>query len=645
MALAAWLRLGWPGIVEFKRDEANVSILALDLAHDQNFPLLGIDSSVGIRNAPVNIYIMALPYLLSSDPILATSFVAMLNVIAVGLLYLFARRYYGVPAAIIVTLLYAASPWAVIFARKIWAQDLLPVFVVLTIGTGTFGLIEGKRWAQWLHLPLLSITGQIHYGAFVLIPVTLWLMAVGIRTKRIGRAFLGGLVLAVLLSVPYAVGLSHAGLLNISRVQQIMASNPTKPKVLTISGDAIHDAALMIAGTEIHSLAGLNEYQQYLDSVPAAYPILNILAWLVLIAAVWLVIRAIRYRDARSPLDLVAVLWLVITPLAFSLTWTALYIHYFIAMLPGAFLVVGIAVIDLWCALEPRHMLRRLLSIGGSIAVIGTTGLQSWLLIALLLFVNGHDTPGGFGTPLGYLTPLRQTILEKHPASVLANLDGQYLGFHEDATVWRALLYDVPSVRFLDGNTEVYPPQPALYLSRRCSGAAGDVYLRPPGEGCYATGQRAQANFDASQYSPINATPVTPSTTFSNGAHLIAYHWQPLFFRGQPTCFALVWVIEANPEPADYNFAVHFITSSGQEIAFADGLSWRGSYWQKGDIVVRTFCLPLNQDISAIRGVHLGMYRFVNGDSTQFHNMDLVNASGGAVGQTVTVLFPQTMIF
>src|SRR5437016_3369341 len=83
LILAAFLRLGAPGVVEFKRDEANLSYLSLDMVHGRQFPLLGIDSSVGIRNAPVNVYIMALPYLFTSDPILPTQFVGLLNVIGV----------------------------------------------------------------------------------------------------------------------------------------------------------------------------------------------------------------------------------------------------------------------------------------------------------------------------------------------------------------------------------------------------------------------------------------------------------------------------------------------------------------------------------------------------------------------------------
>src|SRR5260221_1597523 len=187
MILAAALRLGAPGIVEFKTDEANLSVLSLDLVHGRSLPLLGIDSSVGIRNAPVSVYLMAIPYLFTSNPVIATSYVGLLGVIAVLLLYALVRRYYGPVGALTGAALYAVGPWAVIFSRKIWAQDMLPLFVLLTIGAALLGFLEGKRWAQLACLPLLAITGQIHYGTFVIIPAIIYLIVVG--RKRLTRQF------------------------------------------------------------------------------------------------------------------------------------------------------------------------------------------------------------------------------------------------------------------------------------------------------------------------------------------------------------------------------------------------------------------------------------------------------------------------
>src|SRR6266849_1884404 len=233
LILAAILRLGAPGVVEFKTDEANLSERALDLVRGRDLPLLGIDSSVGVPNSPVSIYILAIPFTISSNPLVATQFIGLLNVIAVGLLYAVARRYYGSLAAIVSALLFAISPWAVIYSRKIWAQDMLPVFILLTLGTGLLGFIEGKRWAQLLHLPLLAVTGQIHYGSFVLLPITAYLLWIGRR--RLSRAFMLSIPLTVLVVLPYIVGASRASLLSADTASKVIRSGGTTTGAIMFS--------------------------------------------------------------------------------------------------------------------------------------------------------------------------------------------------------------------------------------------------------------------------------------------------------------------------------------------------------------------------------------------------------------------------
>ncbi len=628
LILAAVLRLGAPGVVEFKRDEANLSLISLDMARGHSFPLLGIDSSVGIRNAPASVYLMAVPYLFTSDPVVATQFVGLLNVIAVGLTYALARRYYGPLAATVAGLLYAASPWAVIFSRKIWAQDMLPMFVLLTVGTGLLGFVEGKRWAQVVHLPLLALTGQIHYGAFVLIPVTLYLIVVGRR--RLTRAFLVSVALAVAVVIPYAVGMAQAGFLNLATLKKITAPHG-EPNPITLSGQAFEYAALTIAGTDIHSLAGPQAFQSYLASVPNAYPLFGVLLWALVPAALWLVIRAWRCRDLRTSVDVALLIWLLFTPLVFTVTWTPMYTHYLIPMLPAAYLVLAVGVHDLWQAVRAAHRRQqaaRIVFAAGAVVFAGIVVFQVWLQVGLLGFLNDHNTPGGFGTPLGYLMPIRDAVLAKHPQNVLANLDGQYIGFHEEATVWNFLLHDVPSVRFVDSDTEVYPSQQALYLSHQCANGGQTFNLRPS-EGCLAIGSRAPGDLNLATY-----TPVKEDKTFANGARIAAYRWEP------DGCLWLAWTVEG-PRPEDFSFAIHFFNAKREEMMNADGLSWRGQYWRAGDTIARRFCLRYGQERKAeIAGVRVGMYTFDDTpEGRKFYGVDLLGVNGAPADQMLELPF------
>ncbi len=212
LLLAGLLRLGAPGTVEFKRDEAALSLLALDIASGRDLPLLGIGSSVGVPNSPLSAWVLAIPYALSHDPQVATAFVGLLNVAAVLGVYVLARRYYGPWAALVAGLTLAAGPWAVIYSRKLWAQDLLPSFAVAALAAGILGFLEKKRAGQLLFLPLLAVAGQIHFAALVLLPAAALLVWFGRR--RLTRWFWFSLPLALLLFAPYAFGLARAGLLD-----------------------------------------------------------------------------------------------------------------------------------------------------------------------------------------------------------------------------------------------------------------------------------------------------------------------------------------------------------------------------------------------------------------------------------------------
>lgn len=620
LLIAAALRMGQPGITEFKRDEANLAHLALDIVHGRDFPLLGIDSSVGIRNAPWNIYVLIPPFLLTSNPLPATLYVGLLNVIAVLLLYLLARRYYGSIAAITAALLYAVSPWAVIFSRKIWAQDLLPVFVLMTIATGLIGFVEGKRWAQRLHLPLLAITGQIHYGAFVLIPITLFLIISG--RKRLTRAFAISIGLAILVTLPYLIGMAQGGYLQPDTLRKIVSSGGDKPHEITLSADAIGDSLLAITGIGAFESAVPTQTGAHIPTwifyVPGILIGLGVMA-----GAVWLLGKL----DERSPIDVVVLLWLCFTPLIFTPTWTTMYTHYTITMLPAAFLIIGVAVSDLWRTWSVRPKLRARVFLSGGVALGVLVIAQIGLSALLLWYVDNYNTPGGFATPLGYMLPIREALLDEKPQAVIANLDGQYIGYHEETTIWNSLLYDVPSVRFIEDDIQVYPAANAIYLSHHCTSNTPNFFLR--GENCYTFHERKPSDFDAASFTSIADA---DQQKFVNGARLLSYRWT----LEPQACLKLAWAVDGAVSE-DYQVAVHFIDAQKKEIVFGDAIFWRGRYWRAGDTIVRTFCPANGQERKAeIVGVRVGMY---TQDGANFNGVNLLDSTGKILGQSIEITF------
>ena len=196
LLLASVLRMGWPGLTEFKGDEARLMALSLEMASLQRFPLRGISSSVGVPNFPASVWLYALPLFVSHHAYAPTLFTGLLNVFAVFGAWWLARRYWGPRAALLAALLFAVSPWAVVHSRKIWAQNLLPPLVVGWAISGALAFIERRpRWVT-LHLLLLALAAQVHFAAITLLPATIIYLIVFRRRLR-WRSLLAGAGLAL----------------------------------------------------------------------------------------------------------------------------------------------------------------------------------------------------------------------------------------------------------------------------------------------------------------------------------------------------------------------------------------------------------------------------------------------------------------
>ena len=226
LALATALRFGRSDVVEYFHDDAMLATLALELADGLRFPLTGILSSTGVPNSPVSVYLLAFPFSLSSDPAFVIHTVMLWNVIGATLLWLIARRYGGSRIALIAGLLYAVNPWAILFSRKIWAQELhtpIILFGLLLLLYGYWESHEGRRrkrcvyLAQAFSLPVLLIGFQFHFASWpllLLIPIVLWLG----RERVFAGALFAGITLSLIVILPYSIGLTQTLALDPARI-------------------------------------------------------------------------------------------------------------------------------------------------------------------------------------------------------------------------------------------------------------------------------------------------------------------------------------------------------------------------------------------------------------------------------------------
>ncbi len=474
LVLGGVLRFAHPDVIEYRRDEANLSRLALSMARGESVPLLGIGSSIGAPNPPFSVWVFVPPYLFGNDPTLATQWVGLLSLLAVLLTFLFTRRWFGTAAALIAAGLFACGPWPVIFARKIWAQDVLPFFIVLTIGTGVLGFLERKAWARLLFLPLLSITGQIHYGTFVLIPAAVYLIWCG--RKHLDRSFWIGAGITVVSIVPFVVGALQAwNALPEGKAKAHLEAHASERDV-HLSADVLLRMRDGIGGSGATTFVGGEMRDRVLDGAPDGEVAFEILGWIGLLGCAYLIVRALRGGEHAQLLRVLA-LWLVMTPLVYSCTWTKAWIHYMIPILPVAFIA---------CALLLRDVTRRVggraLPAIGVALLVALGAVQVWDQMAMMGWVGENATPGGFGVPLGRRLAVREDI----PASAtpelitLLYIRGAGTDVVEDgeAAVWDVLLSgDGREVRFLRDPSVIFFT--GMSMSYGCGGPGRVHEMRP----------------------------------------------------------------------------------------------------------------------------------------------------------------------
>jgi 4-amino-4-deoxy-L-arabinose transferase-like glycosyltransferase len=333
LLVAALLRLLNLDYMEFKGDEANNLFVAADLVSGKAFPLVGIPSSIGTYNPPLFTYLMGIPLFFSRNPVIAAGFVALLNCAAVGLSYVFCRRYFGQIVAIIAAIFFAVNPWAVFYSRKIWQQDLLPLFVI-GFFFGLFAVVcEGRKKHLLTCFACLAATTQLHLSSIYFLVVLVLVMA-WFRPKIRWGSYFGGIVIVLSLYAPYLV----FDLLNRGYNAQIYLRALSLPS-------RFHPEAL----TTPFALGSTLGFMHFAD-----WPSLDMLQALLL--AMGVVYLFFRRRDSRYA---ILILWFCVPSAFLLVSKLDLYPHYFICFYPIQFVVVGIVANALMQDLQSRNKVLR----------------------------------------------------------------------------------------------------------------------------------------------------------------------------------------------------------------------------------------------------------------------------------------------
>ena len=659
--VAAYLRLNHLGWTEYKLDEANLSRLSLSLVRCVEFPWAGVGSSTGVANLPLAAWLLAIPYALSSNPIVATGFIALLNLMAVAACYGMARDWLrgGTPdelasegtsyhlisygPALVAMLLFAVAPWAVIYSRKLWAQNLLPPFVVAWAWTGWLAFVKRRPRTLIAHALLLAACIHLHYSGLWLIPVTLtWTIAFA-RRRRLRFVLIALAVFAATFAPFVAADLARGGE-NVGQILRL-AQQPAH-----IDDQAARLSWLTISGQEIHSLAGPDEFRNYLASVfggETGFGLTSAVGWIVLAGALAAgidVAQALRRRSwtERTATALMMLTWLAVPVLVQSRHSLPVYPHYFIVLYPAPFLLAG------WLIRRVATLKAGVLALAGLAGVVVLAALQSAQSIALQNFIAARATPGAFGVPVEMLLDAADQVAQlsrSQGTEVVVYSEGDNPRQHEGPAVFDVLLPPDAPHRFVDlaQAIAVYPRDAAALVVYSPLGLQLPDAVQARTKSISSVALRAgeaAAQIRAWPGQSLEPPPCGGGTLFGrwrNGVSLFAVtatgDW-----RGSNGWIALCYRVDDLFDPADVHWFNHVLGEDGRRWAQVDGPGYPSGSWRGGDVIAVQFG-PFTIPTEAPAGrftLRLGMYTWpgvVNVPVVDVHGNEIEDALEIVLGQ------------
>jgi hypothetical protein len=617
LLVAAVMRFGQAGIVEFFHDDAMLSTLAQEMAAGESFPLRGINSSTGIPNPPTSVYVMALPFFVNSNPMTAIYFVMALNVMGVGLLWFIAHRYMGRNIALIAGLAYALNPWAVLYSRKIWAQDFHTPFVLLGILLGLYGFWEAEnpkashKWAQVFCLPVLLFAFQIHFAAWALLPV--YAAIVLLAWKRISWPSIAiSAVLCVLVLLPYAIGFYQTWQHNPGQVRpsavSTLANRDERFSLLSIEY-----LGYLATGLGMETWVAPKNQSEMLAAVPPVQ-LWWIIGGMIVIGSARLVLKDWR---RFAPLLL---LWAYLPAISLIPQWAGVYPHYFIASIPALMLLAGIGV-DWIAKRVPLKSLGQTIILASFATILLT---QGWYFRALMRFVDTYqlDYPA-FTTPIHYLEDVEAALSDYPDVIVLS--DGMSWDLHHESVVWPVMLRDTATcVRTLVGDGyAVFPNHPfaVLQAPNMPENALSGLYMsenplyfheREGGIGYYVHDWQT-----APEWQGTAITDIEP-IRFSGDVLLTGYGLDE-------GVLVLQWQLPATNPELEYQWSVQPYNANGEKLGQADTRFWQGRHWCEGDRLLTWQWYDAPDNTAAL---HVFLYELGGANEAAYINAPVLDAMG-----------------
>ena len=369
LLIGAALRLGGFQETLIGYDQSTILSRAADLVALRSFPLIGMKSSVGIMQAATPAYLAALALLLVHKVSAIKWLFSILDILALAYLYRAVGRAYGKRAALISALLYATNPWIVEYNRWIWYQTLLPTFATVAFAALLVILTAERPAPRTLTLAVVAavLMGTVHVVGLPWAGLLLLLCLALAWRRQLGRGFLWGTGIGLLIVTPYLIYLAKTGF------------DDVKGLLHSASGGQIggwdhlflrmtHE---LLTGREVFSTFGSTLWADRTVDLPL---LIRLFPWILGIAALSLLYHALRQK-VSPPQVLFPLLWSILAPLIFFASTVHPQHFYLVFIFPAPYVLLGA-----WFQHVPRaHASRAFKALClGSVLLLSTWWIYIW---------------------------------------------------------------------------------------------------------------------------------------------------------------------------------------------------------------------------------------------------------------------------
>lgn len=321
-------------------DEGVASIYALQLVERADFPLFGVRTSLGFYNPPGFIYLIAPAFLICKSPLFAVGLIQVLSVAMFAGLVVYLYRFgwrWGSLAFLAVAML---APGPLFLCERLWGHALIPVFSCAAVWMVLALVRTPTLRSIWLLLPVI-IAGaqQVHFsGALLLLDAAIALAVFRVRPQW--KWLLAGFGIATCTYIPFLVFETRTGFADLKAVAATMVGRTSSAE-----HTALWRAALFSWSDFGGATAFQDRYPQFLSRLPDFW-FLRVAGAAAFTCTIVMSLRHLRREpgdDRVRQIVILALVWIVVPFVVFSMLHVVTVPAYWLVALPGPWLAAAFA--------------------------------------------------------------------------------------------------------------------------------------------------------------------------------------------------------------------------------------------------------------------------------------------------------------